>query len=283
MSQDSPSFDLVVATVGRTDELRGLLDSLEAQRYPRLRTIVVDQNEDERVPELLDGRQLELVHVRSAPGLSRARNVGLGSRGRPRRLPRRRLHVSAGAARAGRRALPGGAASSTGLTGRAEDEQGRSSASWKADAALLTRDNLWNRANAATTFLRRELVERVGEFDESLGLGSGRRSSSGEETDYLVRAVSAGARIAYDPSLVVRHDVREDDSAVGLRDGTSLGYLLRKHGYPPRTVARMLVRPAGGALVALARLDVPRARYYAASLRGRVEGYVGARRSNSSA
>ena len=169
------------------------------------------------------------------------------------------------------------------MTGRTEDEHGRSSASWKDDAALLTRDNLWNRANAATTFLRRELVERVGEFDESLGLGSGRRSSSGEETDYLVRAVSAGARIAYDPSLVVRHDVREDDSAVGLRDGASLGYLLRKHGYPPRTVARMLVRPAGGALVALARLDVPRARYYAASLRGRVEGYVGARRSNSSA
>ena len=98
-----------------------------------------------------------------------------------------------------------------------------------------------------------------------------------------MRAVSAGARIAYDPSLVVGHDVREDDSAVGLRDGASLGYLLRKHGYPPRTVARMLVRPAGGALVALARLDVPQARYYAASLRGRVGGYVGARRSNSSA
>ena len=283
MSQGSPSFDLVVATVGRTEELRSLLESLEAQRYPRLRTIVADQNEDERVSELLDGRQLELVHLRSAPGLSRARNVGL-----------REIAADLVAFPDDDCTYPPGLLERVaerfraepqldGLTGRAEDERGRSSASWKADAALLTRDNLWNRANAATTFLRRELVERVGEFDESLGLGSGRRSSSGEETDYLVRAVSAGARIAYDPSLVVRHDVREDDSAVGLRDGTSLGYLLRKHGYPPRTVARMLVRPAGGALVALARLDVPRARFYAASLRGRVEGYVGARRSNSSA
>jgi hypothetical protein len=98
-----------------------------------------------------------------------------------------------------------------------------------------------------------------------------------------VRAVTAGARIAYDPSLVVLHDVREDDASVGLRDGTSLGHLLRKHGYPPRTVARMLVRPLGGVLLALARLDVPRARYYAATLRGRVRGYLEARRSNSSA
>ena len=135
---------------------------------------------------------------------------------------------------------------------------------------LLTRENLWNRANAATMFLRRELVERVGAFDERLGLGSGGRTSSGEETDYLVRAVSSGARIGYDPTLVVLHDVREDDASIGLRDGASLGYLLRKHRYPPRTVARMLVRPAGGALVALLaprreagallRSDVARAR-----------------------
>ncbi len=283
MSRDSPSFDLVVATVGRTEELRSLLDSLEAQRYPQLRTIVVDQNEDERVPAVLDGRSLELVHLRSAPGLSRARNVGLRELSADLvafpdddcRYPPGLLERVAERFR--------GDPHLDGLTGRTEDELGRSSTSWKDDAALLTRDNLWNRANAATTFLRRELVERVGGFDESLGLGSGRRSSSGEETDYLVRAVSAGARIAYDPSLVVRHGVREDDSAVGLRDGTSLGYLLRKHDYPPRTVARMLVRPAGGALVALARLDVPRARYYTASLRGRVGGYLGARRSNSSA
>src|SRR5262249_21147019 len=159
---------------------------------------------------------------------------------------------------------------------------GQSSSSWRAEPALLTRDNLWNRANAATMFLRRELVQRVGEFDESLGLGSGSRWSSGEETDYLVRSVSAGARIADDPSLVVRHDVREDDAAIGLRDGASLGYLLRKHGYPARTVGRLLVRPVGGALLALAHLDLPRARYYAATLRGRVGGYLGTRRSNSS-
>jgi GT2 family glycosyltransferase len=283
VSRDSPSFDLVVATVGRTEQLRSLLDSLEAQGYAWLRTLLVDQNDDDRVATLLEGRELELVHMRSPRGLSRARNVAL-----------REVSADLVAFPDDDCTYPPGLLERVaerflsepeldGLTGRAEDASGRSSASWEDDAAILTRDNLWNRANAATTFLRRELVERVGPFDERLGLGSATRSASGEETDYLVRAVSAGARIAYDPSLVVRHDVRQDDASVGLRDGTSLGYLLRKHRYPPRTVARMLVRPAGGALVALARLDLPRSRYYAASLRGRVRGYVGARRSNSSA
>src|SRR5262249_51588958 len=77
VSLDSPSFDLVVATVGRTEELTALLDSLEAQGYPHLRMIVADQNEDDRVRALLDGRDLTLVHLRSQRGLARSRNVGL--------------------------------------------------------------------------------------------------------------------------------------------------------------------------------------------------------------
>jgi hypothetical protein len=48
-------------------------------------------------------------------------------------------------------------------------------------------------------------------------------------------------------------------------------------------VARLLVRPAGGALVALAQRDAGLARYRLATLRGRARGYLGASRSNSSA
>jgi GT2 family glycosyltransferase len=269
--------------VGRTAPLGRLLDSLEQQDHPRLRAIVVDQNTDGRVTEVLAGRGLELVHLRSPLGLSRARNVGLrevsaelvGFPDDDCVYPRGLLGLLAERF-AGDPLLDG-------LAGRAEDDEGRSSSSWKRDAVFLTPDNLWNRANAATMFLRRELVERVGGFDERLGLGSGEPWSSGEETDYLIRAVAAGARIAYDPTVVVLHDVREDDAAIGLRDGASVGYPLRKHRYSPRAVGRMLVRPVGGAALALARLDVARARYYAATLRGRIRGYRGARRSNSSA
>jgi GT2 family glycosyltransferase len=166
-----------------------------------------------------------------------------------------------------------------GLTGREVDADGSSSASWKTDAAVLTDDNLWNRAISFTIFLRRELVGRVGDFDEQLGLGSGQPWSSGEEIDYLVRAVRSGARIAYDPAITVTHAPKamtdEERRAVAYRDGASIGYVLRKNRYPRRVVARMLVRPLGGAVVSLVRFDATRARERVAAWRGRIAGYRG--------
>ena len=251
--------------------------------YPDARVVVVDQNDDDRVERVLDGRRLTIVHLRSPAGLSRARNVALAAlEGDLAAFPDDDCAYPPGllervAERFARDARLDG------LTGRAADETGRSSPSWKAQATTLADDNLWNRANAATMFLRRGLVERIGPFDERLGLGSSEPWSSGEETDYLIRAVRIGARIEYDPSLVVVHPVRADDVPIGSRDGASMGYLLRKHRYPPRVLARMLVRPVGGAALSAVRLDFGRAGFHLATLAGRVRGYVGASSAKTSA
>jgi glycosyltransferase involved in cell wall biosynthesis len=277
-----PSFDLVVATVGRSDELTRLLDSLEAQAYPSLRVLVVDQN-DGGGGEPLAGRHLQLVRLRSARGLSRARNVALEQlSGDVVGFPDDDCVYPPGLLRqVGERFAMDEALD--GLTVRSADAAGQSGASWKPDAATLTDDNLWNRAISYTIFLRRAVVETVGAFDERLGLGSGESWGSGEEIDYLVRALRRGARIEYDPALVVQHDIRRDDARIGYRDGASIGYLLRKHAYPASVVARMLVRPAGGAVVSAVRLDGDSARYRLATLRGRMQGYFGASRSKISA
>jgi glycosyltransferase involved in cell wall biosynthesis len=245
------TFDLVVATVGRTGELERLLASLDAQTHRDFRVLVVDQNEDDRVAALLDGHA---VHLRSPLGLSRARNVALPHlEGDVVAFPDDDCvyppdlleHVAARLD-----ALDG-------VTGREPW--------WTADAAVLTRDNLWNRAISFTIFLRRHVVERVGSFDERLGLPT----SSGEEIDYLIRALDAGARIEYDPTLVVEHPRKAVDlTSVGARDGASVGYILRKHRYPPHVVAQMLLRPTGGVV-----LHPRRARFHLATLRGRISGY----------
>src|SRR5436190_5169595 len=196
------TFDLVVATVGRTAELERFLASLEAQTHRDFRVLVVDQNMDDRVAPLLDGRA---VHLRSPVGLSHARNVALP-------------HVEADVI-----AFPDDdcvyppdllervaarLANLDGVTGREPW--------WTTPAATLTRDNLWNRAISFTIFLRRQLVERVGAFDERLGLPS----SSAEEIDYLIRALDTGARVAYDPTLVVMHPQKLVElAAVGERAG----------------------------------------------------------------
>jgi GT2 family glycosyltransferase len=283
VSRELPSFDLVVATVGRTEELSRLLDSLEAQHYDRLRVIIVDQNDDDRVAPLVEERTLRLERIRSGRGLSHARNAVLdGLEADVVAFPDDDCHYREGTLeRVGQRFAADPELS--GITGRAEDDQGTSSPSWKPDAAVLTDDNLWNRAISFTIFLRGELVGQLGPFDERLGLGSGEPWSSGEEIDYLVRAVRHGARVEYDPTVVIRHEVREDDAGRGARDGASVGYLLWKHDYPARVVARMFMRPLAGFVLACVRLDRSRARYQLATLRGRVRGYREASRAKSSA
>jgi GT2 family glycosyltransferase len=255
------SYDLVVATVGRTDEPARLLGSLERQTYPRWRVLLADQNLDDRLAPLL-GARVERVHAE--PGLSRARNAALARIEAdlvafpdddctyPRDLLERIASRFAEDA------------TLDGLTGR--DDSSR----WPADATVLTRDNLWNRAISFTIFLRADVVRRVGAFDDRLGLPG----SSGEEIDYLIRAVDAGARIEYDPSIVVAHRATERPLLeLGARDGASIGYILRKHRYPARAVARMLVRPAAGAALAALRTDGRRALFHVSTLRGRVAGY----------
>ena len=250
------TFDLVVATIGRVKELERLLASLERQTHRDFRVLVVDQNEDERVERVLSAHpSLHAERLWSPPGLSRARNVA---------LPHVRAEVIA---------FPDddcvypddllervAALLATGLDGVAGREPW-----WTTSAATLTRENLWNRAISFTIFLRRDVVDRVGRFDEALGLPA----SSGEEIDYLIRALDAGAHIEYDPTIVVDHPSKPIDlTAVGARDGASIGRILRKHRYRPRVVARMLVRPAAGVL-----LDPRRARFHLATLGGRLRGY----------
>jgi glycosyltransferase involved in cell wall biosynthesis len=249
------TFDLVVATVDRVEELDRLLTSLDGQTHRDFRVLLADQNDDDRLTAVTAAHPSLRVERLPAPrGLSRARNAA---------LPKVRADVVA---------FPDDdcvyppdlllsvtqrLADLDGVTGREPW--------WPTGAAVLTRDNLWNRAISFTIFLRREVVEQVGRFDEALGLPSG----SGEETDYLIRALDAGARIEYDPTLVIEHPRKPADlSAVGARDGASLGYILRKHRYPRRTVTRMLVRPAGGVV-----LDPRHAGFHLATLRGRLRGY----------
>jgi glycosyltransferase involved in cell wall biosynthesis len=274
-----PDFDLVVATVDRVAELERLLESLQRQGHQAFRVLVVDQNDDDRLGPVLERpRTYEVTRLHSADrGLSRARNAALGLLSaelvafpdddcvfpddlldRVARRFRDQPELEA-------------------LTGRAVDEHGSSSSSWARDAAVLTRDNLWNRAISFTIFMRTALVDRVGAFDEALGLGAADAWSSGEEIDYLVRALDTGAHVEYDPTLVVLHRQKELSprglQTVGARDGASIGYILRKHRYRLPTVARMFARPLGGAVISLLRRDPSRTRFHLSTLRGRLLGY----------
>jgi len=71
-------FSLILCTVNREKELIYFLDSLIEQLYKNFEVIVVDQNNNDRVKQIIDRyAMLDLIYLKSALGLSRARNTGL--------------------------------------------------------------------------------------------------------------------------------------------------------------------------------------------------------------
>jgi GT2 family glycosyltransferase len=276
-----PSISLVVATVDRTEELARLFASLAAERMRDFEVIVVDQNDDERlVPVLREfERAFTLSRLRCQRGLSRSRNAGLAhARGDIVGFPDDDARYE-GNTLSRVHAFFAGNPGVGGLTGRAlADPRDRATPRFARRARWVTPEAAWTCGISCTMFFRRALVERIGGFDERLGLGSGTRWLAGEEADLLLRALESGARVRYDPSLTVRHPGHRgaftDAARIrGATYGRGMGFVMRRHGMTSARFAYQLLRPAGGAVLAMLGGQIDRARFHLAVGRGRLRGW----------
>jgi glycosyltransferase involved in cell wall biosynthesis len=275
-------FSLVLATIHRTEEVERLLRSVDAQAGEEMELIVIDQNADGRLTSILERfrTRFAIRHLRAQPGLSRARNAGLRFvTGAVVAFPDDDGWYPPGLLRSVRLLLEGNP-DWDGVTGRVVDEQGvECSGNFSTVSGHVDRYNVWARAVSSTIFLRRAVVEHVGRFDETLGLGSGTAFGSGEETDYMIRALQAGFRIEFLADLVVRHPnpERQIDRATLRKTysyGCGMGRVLTKHRYPLWFKARALARPLGGAMLSLSSLRFLPAHLYWKRCVGRLRGLV---------
>jgi len=104
---------------------------------------------------------------------------------------------------------------------------------------------------------RRALFERIGGFDSDFGAGSALRA--GEDTEFVYRAFRAGARIGYEPSVLVWHD---HGRATWRQKRTTLNGYHQANGAVLAKFARAGDAPATALLRAVARrpLDLLRRR-----------------------
>jgi len=275
-------FSLVLATVGRVAELSGFLRSLAAQPYPDYELIVVDQNTDDRLVPVLRGyqSQIQLKHIRSAPGLSRARNVGLKfADGDIVAFPDDDCWYPAH--------LLGRVArffedhpECDGLTGRPALPTGEPFPGWDGEPSLVTKSNVWQRAMSLAIFLRRRVIAAMGDFDETLGIGSGTPWGSGEETDYLLSMFERGFGILYEPSIVVFHPPLSGcyDRAARRKAyvyGQGMGRVLRKHDYSQFQAWKYFLLPLRSAIYSFLTGRPRRALLGWAMFQGRLAGYAG--------
>ena len=273
-------FSLVMGTLGREAEVRAFLASLQRQDHRNFELLIVDQNPDERLADMIaEYRQhFCILRYRCAPGLSRARNVGLRyATGDVIAFPDDDCWYPDGLlsyVSARLQAQP----ALDGLTGRFVDGGGRSEGRWLARSQALTRFNVWRGAISFSIFLRRKLAERIGGFDEDLGVGAGTPWGAGEETDYLLRGMRLGGRIGYDRDLVLHHPVKTADFGAAAIERQSryeagFGRVIRHAGFPAWYFPWVCSRTVTGSLLALCRGRPAQARFKWHSVLARVHGW----------
>jgi glycosyltransferase involved in cell wall biosynthesis len=197
---------VVVSTIGNSESLEALLNSISKQSYPAKQVVIVDQSEHDNVLSL--ARKYDFMHLRTPRGLSIGRNAGLAAlRGcafvafpdddceYPLDTFERLVTLFA---------QTGAAA----LSGRL-DSDGTQRVAFTSKRQTLDKKSVWNRSIEPATFYRYSTLQEVGSFDETLGIGASTRWQSGEGTDLLIRVMNCGYTVVYDPDLVVHEHVQE--------------------------------------------------------------------------
>ena len=272
-------ISLIVATLNRLTELERLLTSLDAQTLKDFEVIVVDQNPDDRlVPILREHEGLKIRHLRSQPGLSRARNAGLrAAQGEIVAIPDDDCWYPdqlLGDVTDWFASHPGFGILT--VTKRSAENK-PVGPKWPATARNCARADVWQCAISSAIFMRRSACDAVGDFNEKIGVGAASEYQSGEETDYVLRALERGFQMWYEPSLTVHHpplDSVDRLRRTSYRFALGTGYVLRIHAYPLRLVAGQIVRSLGGATVSLCRCDLARAHTYLLRAAGQLVGYI---------
>lgn len=276
----SMKFSLIVATIGRSAELVRLLDSLTRQNWSDLEVIIVDQNSDRRVADVVDAfaDRLQLIRLTSRPGATRARNVGLvhatgdviGFPDDDCWYPGGLLQKVAG--------FLGSRQEWDGIIGHTIDAAGTNILPWGDSAGRLTPAMSWRRSVTYAYFLRRKAVQAAGQFDESLGPGAGTPWGAGDDNDYMLSALKAGARVFFDPDLKVHHPpLFPGFGTAALAKRASYaradGRVLRKHPMPLWWMAAFFAVPLARFVLALPLADLGRLRFHWVTFRGRWQGY----------
>lgn len=254
-------FSLIMATLGRVSEIKRFIESLEEQTYQNFELIIIDQNKDNRLDKLVKtfSDKIEIHHIKiSKSGLSFARNIGLQYvKGDFIAFPdddcwyfpdtlenivtKFNNDHSLGC-----------------VTGCPIDQDGNLLLpSAPKTAVLLDSRSIWHAAISITIFVKTKIVMDLSvRFDEMLGVGADSPYGSGEETDFLLTLLEKHIKLKYFPDLQVGHPNKEQGKnrrqfKTLYLYGCGLGYVLNKHHAPLVQKLTVLVRPSGGAIIAL--------------------------------
>ena len=260
-----------------------LFTSLEQQTHRDFNVIVVvDQNSDGQLvaPILAEfAGRLEIRHLTSPPGLSRARNRGIReATGEIVGFPDDDCWYSSDALRTLDNMLLANPEWHA-VMGEAIDESHRPIMPWRDRSGRATKPMIFRRAVSCACFVRAEVLRKVGGFDESLGLGAEVPWQGGEDGDLMLRINEGGFHVQYEKSLRIHHpriflSFGESSRAKRYRYSLGDGRLLHKHPMPLWWMTLFFAVPVCRMMFATARLRLQEAHFHWVTATGRAKGFL---------
>ena len=280
-------FTLIVTTLGRTDELVRLFDSLVAQTHQDFIVRLTDQNDDDRLAPIIARYQdrLTIERTTSGRGVSRGRNASMHE---PLAdivafpdddcwYPEDALENLVKQFKKN--------PSVDGFTVKSVDDKAvPRSARATRQRTPLSKWSIFSGGQCVEycTFLKADIIRKTGRFDENMGVGGETPWGADEGADLILRALARNFSLIHEPNLHIFHptlSMNTDDAFVertySYSSGT--GYLWRKHAYPAWFLAYYVIR-AIIAATAAALSGKPRRIYvYRARISGYLNGYFNGR------
>jgi glycosyltransferase involved in cell wall biosynthesis len=299
-SKDMRKFYLILATLGRRDELIDFLESIKEQTYKNFELIIIDQNDLNLIDDIIEKYSFfyTIHHIKiKEKGLSLARNVGikyLNSILKDNQTQEIILAFPDDDCEYPKTLLEDVVKSFEALgnkyhilTGISIDKKRLkvSSGRFEKRSCEIDCNNFLRNAISFTIFIRhRGNVELL--FDENLGLGSS--FGSAEESDYFYRLLKLGFKAYYYPEKIKVYHPQKRNNFKDHNDrhrvfyyGKGLGALFKKHLIKggdicliPQFLQLFFIRPIGGMLLGLLKLDFDMFLYYKNILLGRWIGLL---------
>ncbi|MFT6466226.1 glycosyltransferase family 2 protein [Halopseudomonas sp.] len=201
-----PKFSLIIATLGRVDELSSLLSSIRAQQYNDFEVIIVDQNQKGVLDEVVSSFSADMTikhYVVGFRGAAKARNYGfVRSSGELIYFPDDDCEFVDDVLQKADDYFARTESLDV-LCGKCVDREGRDSViQFHPSSSLLTAKTYMGMFVEATMFFKRQVFMNS-QFDESLGVGVFHGSEEGR--DLVIRLLAKNATMYYDPIIFVYH------------------------------------------------------------------------------
>ncbi|WP_010240447.1 glycosyltransferase family 2 protein [Clostridium arbusti] len=280
-------ISLVVPTINRTIELKKLLESVKECDYAKLEVIIVDQNTDIDISNIVNyfKEYFPINHIKvNFKGAAKARNYGVRyATGDIINFPDDDCELSKDLLSKVNNIFNEDTNNEL-IFGRSLDRNSMQASivNFYKSSVSVRYSNIYRSTVEFTMFIKKNVFEELGGYDEELGVGT--YFGAEEGADLVIRALSKSKKIMYYPDLLFYHPEKINKYGVneclrGLSYARGAGALAYKHIcinkniHVFKLIIYINLKAMAAIIIYFFTFKFKKSRYYLYVLFGRIQGF----------